>query len=100
VLGPKKRHYVIDHHHLSLALHKDGLRDVLVTVVLDLSALEPDADIQIAASVVPDHLFSGLRSSCERAEFMLALVTAVAPVSTLAGTCSPLEAASAILTPS
>ena len=43
VLGPKKRHYVIDHHHLSLALHKDGLRDVLVTVVLDLSALEPDA---------------------------------------------------------
>jgi hypothetical protein len=25
VLGPKKRHYVIDHHHLSLALHKEGL---------------------------------------------------------------------------
>ena len=43
VLGPKKRHYVIDHHHLSLALHKEGLRDVLVTVVLDLSALDPDA---------------------------------------------------------
>jgi hypothetical protein len=43
VLGPKKRHYVIDHHHLALALHKEGLRDVLVTVVSDLSALEPDA---------------------------------------------------------
>jgi len=43
VLGPKKRHYVIDHHHLSLALHKEGLRDVLVTVVLDLSALNLDA---------------------------------------------------------
>jgi len=43
VLGPKKRHYIIDHHHLSLALHKEGLRDVLVTVVLNLSALEPDA---------------------------------------------------------
>src|SRR5215469_4782838 len=43
VLGPKKRHYVIDHHHLSLALHKEGLRDVLVTVVLDLSALDLDA---------------------------------------------------------
>src|SRR5258708_34861738 len=43
VLGLKKRHYVIDHHHLSLALHKEGLRDVLVTVVLDLSWLEPDA---------------------------------------------------------
>ena len=23
VLGPKKRHYIIDHHHLSLALHKE-----------------------------------------------------------------------------
>jgi hypothetical protein len=43
VLGPKKRHYVIDHHHLSLALHKEGLRDVLVTVVLDLSALDLNA---------------------------------------------------------
>src|SRR6516165_5518315 len=43
VLGPKKRHYVIDHHHLSLALHKEGLRDVLITVVLDLSALDIDA---------------------------------------------------------
>jgi len=43
VLGPKKRHYIIDHHHLSLALHKEGLGDVLVTVVLDLSALDPDA---------------------------------------------------------
>src|SRR5262252_6527098 len=43
VLGPKKRHYVIDHHHLSLALYKEGLQDVLVTVVLDLSALDLDA---------------------------------------------------------
>src|ERR1700747_1800357 len=43
VLGPKKRHYVIDHYHLSLALHKEGLRDVLVTVVLDLSALDLNA---------------------------------------------------------
>ena len=43
ILGPKKRHYVIDHHHLSLALHKEGLRDVLVTVVADLSQLERDA---------------------------------------------------------
>jgi hypothetical protein len=43
VLGPKKRHYIIDHHHLSLALHREGLRHVLVTVVLDISALDPDA---------------------------------------------------------
>jgi len=43
VLGPKKRHYVIDHHHLSLALHKEGWRDIFVTVVSDLSALDTDA---------------------------------------------------------
>src|SRR5262244_797806 len=36
VLGPKGRHYVIDHHHLSLALHKEGVEKVLVTVVADL----------------------------------------------------------------
>lgn len=42
ILGPKQRHYVIDHHHLSLALHKEGVKKVLVTVVADLSALEPD----------------------------------------------------------
>src|SRR5262245_26083013 len=43
ILGPKQRHYIIDHHHLSLALYRDGLRHVLVTEDADLSALEPDA---------------------------------------------------------
>jgi len=42
ILGPKQRHYVIDHHHLSLALHKEGVKKVLVTVVADLSALDPE----------------------------------------------------------
>lgn len=42
ILGPKERPYVIDHHHLSLALHKEGVKKVLVTVVADLSALEMD----------------------------------------------------------
>ena len=42
ILGPKKRHYVIDHHHLALSLHQEGLKNVLVTVVADLSELEPD----------------------------------------------------------
>jgi len=41
ILGPKKRHYIIDHHHLSLALYREGLRHVLITEVADLSALEP-----------------------------------------------------------
>jgi hypothetical protein len=43
VRGPKTRPYVIDHHHLALALHKEGIRKILVTVIADLSALEPDA---------------------------------------------------------
>jgi hypothetical protein len=43
VLGPKKRHYVTDHHHLARALHEEGVSDVLVTIVSDLSTLEKDA---------------------------------------------------------
>ena len=43
ILGPKKRHYVIDHHHLSLALHDEGVEDVLVEVVADLQELDRDA---------------------------------------------------------
>jgi hypothetical protein len=42
VIGRNKAHYVIDHHHLALALHGEGLRDVLVTIVADLSALPAD----------------------------------------------------------
>jgi len=39
VLGPKGRHYVIDHHHMARALEEEGVKDVLVTVVADLSTL-------------------------------------------------------------
>ena len=39
VLGPKQRHYVLDHHHLALALHQAGQKEVLVTVLVDLSEL-------------------------------------------------------------
>jgi hypothetical protein len=43
ILGPKQHHYAIDHHHLALALHEEGVPDVLVTVVANLSQLEKDA---------------------------------------------------------
>src|ERR1700692_3061263 len=43
ILGPKKRGYVIDHHHLARALHDEGQKDVAVTVIADLSKLELDA---------------------------------------------------------
>jgi len=40
VYGPKKRPYLIDHHHLVRALHEEGVQNVLITVVADLSKLE------------------------------------------------------------
>src|SRR5437868_2369469 len=43
VLGPDKRHYVVDHHHLARALHDEGIEDILVTVIGDLVMVEPDA---------------------------------------------------------
>jgi hypothetical protein len=43
ILGPKSRRYVIDHHHLVRALHEEGARHVLVTVVANLERLENDA---------------------------------------------------------
>lgn len=43
VLGPKKRSYVIDHHHLARALHDEGQKEVFTTVVADLSPLGRDA---------------------------------------------------------
>ena len=43
ILGPKLRHYVIDHHHLARALHDEEVKNVAVTVVANLSKLEPDA---------------------------------------------------------
>jgi hypothetical protein len=39
VLGPKGRHYLIDHHHLARALEEEGVKDVLVSIVADLSSL-------------------------------------------------------------
>jgi len=43
LLGPKKNHYLIDHHHLARALHEEGVEEVLVTVVADLHKLDKDA---------------------------------------------------------
>jgi hypothetical protein len=43
ILGPKLRHYVIDHHHLARALHDEDVKNVAVTVVANLSKLETDA---------------------------------------------------------
>ncbi|QIG49833.1 chromosome partitioning protein ParB [Nordella sp. HKS 07] len=43
VMGPKQRPYVIDHHHLALALHQEGVEHVLTTVFADFGHLQKDA---------------------------------------------------------
>jgi len=43
VLGPDKRYYVVDHHHLARALHDEGIKDILVAVIGDLSMVQKDA---------------------------------------------------------
>jgi hypothetical protein len=43
VLGPKQRHYVIDHHHLARALVDEGVKDVFVVPVARLGRLTEDA---------------------------------------------------------
>lgn len=43
VVGPDKRNYVIDHHHLARALHEEGEKEVLVSVVADLTMVDPKA---------------------------------------------------------
>jgi hypothetical protein len=43
VLGPKGRHYVVDHHHLARALLEEGISDVFVTVTARLERLTGDA---------------------------------------------------------
>lgn len=40
VLGPKQRHFVVDHHHLARALADDGHDTILVGQLADLSDLE------------------------------------------------------------
>lgn len=43
VVGPDKRNYVIDHHHLARALHDEGEKQVLVSVVADLTMVDKKA---------------------------------------------------------
>jgi hypothetical protein len=43
VLGPKGRNYVIDHHHLARALHEEGVKEVAVTHIANLSKLDQEA---------------------------------------------------------
>jgi hypothetical protein len=41
VLGPRGHNYIVDHHHLGLALHEEGVTRVKLMVLDDLSYLAP-----------------------------------------------------------
>ena len=43
VAGPRGRLYVTDHHHMARALLEEGVKDILVNVISDLSALGKDS---------------------------------------------------------
>ncbi|HEX4158469.1 MAG TPA: ParB-like protein [Rhizomicrobium sp.] len=43
IQGPKGRHYIIDHHHLALALLEEAYEEVFVLPVALLDRLEPEA---------------------------------------------------------
>ena len=42
ILGPGKRRYLIDHHHLARALIEEGIESVFITTVSDLSKVDED----------------------------------------------------------
>jgi hypothetical protein len=42
IIGPDENYYVIDHHHLARALHDEGVKEVLVSVVANLKKLDRD----------------------------------------------------------
>jgi hypothetical protein len=43
VMGPKKRHYLLDHHHLIRAMSDEGVKTVMVSVTADLSDLSKNS---------------------------------------------------------
>jgi hypothetical protein len=42
ILGPRAQYYIVDRHHLTRALHEEGVEEISTVVVGDLSALSFD----------------------------------------------------------
>jgi hypothetical protein len=43
VTGPDGKHYIVDHHHLARALHEEGVKEVFVSVIADLTMVDRSA---------------------------------------------------------
>lgn len=68
VLGPKGRYYVVDHHHLGLAWLKEGVETARVTVLKDLSWLEPTIFWRIMEHNQWVHPFDAAGERCDFAD--------------------------------
>lgn len=68
LLGPKDRHYVIDHHHMVRALHEDGVREILTTVVADLRMVHKDSFWVVLDNRSWCHPYDGQGRRCGFAE--------------------------------
>lgn len=68
VLGPGGKPYLIDHHHLARALHDEGVAEVAVTVVADLSALERDSFWVYLDNRSWTHLYDAEGKKCSHKE--------------------------------
>ncbi|CAN1725069.1 Chromosome partitioning protein ParB [Hyphomicrobium sp. 1Nfss2.1] len=65
VLGPREEYYIIDHHHLSLALWQSEIEEVFVRVVGDLSDLPKRTFLQAMSTFGWLHAYDGRgRSIC------------------------------------
>ena len=59
ILGPRDRHYIIDHHHLARALHDEGQKMIFVMVTANLKRLDQDAFWNVLDSSGWMHPFDG-----------------------------------------
>jgi hypothetical protein len=59
VLGPKGFYHIVDHHHLARALQEEGIKEVFVTVISDLSALDKEAFLVVLDNRSWMHPFDG-----------------------------------------
>lgn len=66
IQGPGGRQYVIDNHHLGLALLREGVKHVLVKVVADLSRLEKSAFWTVMDNRNWLHPFNAAGERCPR----------------------------------
>jgi hypothetical protein len=64
IVGPGARHYIIDRHHLTRALHDEGVVKVPILIVADLGALELDEFWAVLESRSWAHPFDDAGERC------------------------------------